>query len=721
MNIRRYIHRTCLALVAATTICACSDKLAIEQQTIVEGTGHMTFNVNVLDAPEAAVTRGSSTGNVALEADNNNDDFKAGDAFGLFVVDAAGNTVEGFRNMKLTTPDGKVWNALSSVKTTVHKMGYKYYAYAPYSAGFNDCATVADIEAGFTAPAADQSSGAATDWMYSGLTTPGENGVTTLNFHHRYGVIDIYNSFDNNHVGAWTSAYQYTIKTDVNGVKHYRYILNNASPATTTVSGSYNVGNQNTGIRTMKYNVGGITVGNGYHAIVRTSRVSEDYAVDLGLPSGTKWARFNVGAELNGVMTEEQILAAEQQWGTRLSWGELWPKDTYSAATYIDTYDSESKTNALFTTHISGTANDPVKQLWGGHWEMPTQADFEELKNNVTITKTGPITLTATALNGSNPKEYTNIYLYKLTSKVSDYTDKSITMVSCGYVSNGLYNTVWPAYNVCYASGTINTGSKAYHKYLEINDKSSASVKDMLNEVGAMIRPVLKKKKTEDQLINEIQGVDLGMTETIDGVTYKVLFAPFNIGVEEKMPQMDGMTPLTQEQQLALGIYNGWRLAWGQVSKPAYFGPAYYTYPTDTSGNRLVSIINTNYDAAHVNWGNGWQMMSRAEATWVVNNCTVEKKTIDGVTNVFKITSKKNGNYIYLHGAGYKDKGAIYSDNETDKAFYSTGESGTGDKTNWTKQCALQITTSPAMSINETCGKTSGILIRPVKLVRVSQ
>ena len=61
------------------------------------------------------------------------------------------------RAVETTTPDSKT--------EVVHKLGYKYVAYYPYSVDFDNCASTADIQSLLTAPADDQSTQAATDWM----------------------------------------------------------------------------------------------------------------------------------------------------------------------------------------------------------------------------------------------------------------------------------------------------------------------------------------------------------------------------------------------------------------------------------------------------------------------------------------------------------------------------------------------------------------------------
>ena len=87
--------------------------------------------------------------------------------------------------------------------------------------------------------------------------------------------------------------------------------------------------------------------------------------VDLGLPSGLKWATCNVGA------------TRPEEFGDYYAWGELEPKSYYD--------ESNSLTFGQNVADISGNAQyDVAAALWGNGWRMPTEADFEELAKECT-------------------------------------------------------------------------------------------------------------------------------------------------------------------------------------------------------------------------------------------------------------------------------------------------------------------------------------------------
>ena len=304
---------------------ACRDDL---NSPLAEDKGTpMKFEAVVIDAPQ-------SRGQV-LDVYNNDitRDFKAGDSFGLFILDGSNNFVtlidgNNAKNIKLTTPDGKAWNLNSDIKEVVHKLGYKYVAYYPYSEDFNSCTSPDDILARLTPPAEDQSTQEATDWMFTEATEPQTNAVTVLKFIHKYAKIDIFNSYTQEHSNNWDTKFQYTKTVDENNVEHYRYILNAITPQTMSVSGTYSIGNYLTGIKELSYNCDDVIIENGHHAIVYTYRMDERCAVDLGLPSGIRWSPINLGTETSSYMDETAIAALGNVLGKRLAWGELFPKDT---------------------------------------------------------------------------------------------------------------------------------------------------------------------------------------------------------------------------------------------------------------------------------------------------------------------------------------------------------------------------------------------------------
>ena len=124
--------------------------------------------------------------------------------------------------------------------------------------------------------------------------------------------------------------------------------------------------------------------------------------VDLGLPSGTKWATCNVGA------------TKPEEYGSYYAWGETEtePKTTYYWSTYKwcnGDYDTQTKycTDSSYGTVDNKTvlelADDAARANWGGAWRMPTDAEWTELRENCTWTWT-----TKNGVNGYEVKSEAN-------------------------------------------------------------------------------------------------------------------------------------------------------------------------------------------------------------------------------------------------------------------------------------------------------------------------
>ena len=124
--------------------------------------------------------------------------------------------------------------------------------------------------------------------------------------------------------------------------------------------------------------------------------------VDLGLPSGLKWATHNIGA------------TTAEEYGNYYAWGEVMTKVTYTEA--------NSETYGKSMSDISGTEYDAATVNWGDEWRMPTRTEMQELIGNCTWTWVKQ--------NGVNG--------YKVASKVNA---NSIFLPAAGY-RNGtsLYN-----------------------------------------------------------------------------------------------------------------------------------------------------------------------------------------------------------------------------------------------------------------------------------------
>lgn len=98
------------------------------------------------------------------------------------------------------------------------------------------------------------------------------------------------------------------------------------------------------------------------------------HAIDLGLPSGTKWACCDVGAD------------SPNDFGELYAWGETSSKQNFSVSKYAlfkknprSVFDDEGDF-VYVGNNIKGTYYDAATQEWGYDWNMPTEYQVRELK-----------------------------------------------------------------------------------------------------------------------------------------------------------------------------------------------------------------------------------------------------------------------------------------------------------------------------------------------------
>ena len=151
--------------------------------------------------------------------------------------------------------------------------------------------------------------------------------------------------------------------------------------------------------------------------------------VDLGLPSGLKWATMNVGA------TSETDYGYYFQWGSTTSNNNTpcdWEHAPFNGG--YSEYNADafnSVKNTACPNGVLAKEYDAAAQIMGGDWRMPTEAEFQELLKNTS--KQWITNYNGSGVNG-----------YKFTSNKEGYQNNSIFI---------------PAAGNCYDSSVLNVGS----------------------------------------------------------------------------------------------------------------------------------------------------------------------------------------------------------------------------------------------------------------------
>lgn len=112
-------------------------------------------------------------------------------------------------------------------------------------------------------------------------------------------------------------------------------------------------------------------------------------AIDLGLPSGIRWASCNVGA------------TRPEEYGGLYGWGKIEEGTSSSWGTYTRCAGSEDTCFDL-GRDIAGTQFYVARTEWGGKWQIPSEKQVDELRDNCSFEWTTLRGVEGGRLTGSN-------------------------------------------------------------------------------------------------------------------------------------------------------------------------------------------------------------------------------------------------------------------------------------------------------------------------------
>lgn len=175
----------------------------------------------------------------------------------------------------------------------------------------------------------------------------------------------------------------------------------------------------------------------------------------------------------------------------------------------------------------------------------------------------------------------------------------------------------------------------------------------------------------------------VNLTNLVEGTTYFVrAYAVNRAGVSygEEVSFMTNGTENSHEY-VDLGLSVKWAtcnvganapeeygdyFAWGETEPKDYYDWSTYKWCNGSYDTPTKYCTNSSYgtvdnktvldkedDAAAVNWGGNWRMPTKTEQDELRHNCTWTWTTQNGVKG-YKVTSKSNGNSIFLPAAGFR-------------------------------------------------------------------
>ncbi len=136
-----------------------------------------------------------------------------------------------------------------------------------------------------------------------------------------------------------------------------------------------------------------------------------------------------------------------------------------------------------------------------------------------------------------------------------------------------------------------------------------------------------------------------------------------NIALQQVAPEV----VVTKAEAVDLGLSTKWAswnvgasapeeygdyYAWGETeTKSSYTEESYLYYKNGSYIDLGADICGTSYDVAHVKWGEEWCMPTEKEFQELIDKCTWQWTSINGVAG-HKVTGL-NGNSIFLPASGY--------------------------------------------------------------------
>lgn len=185
-------------------------------------------------------------------------------------------------------------------------------------------------------------------------------------------------------------------------------------------------------------------------------------AINLGLPSGTKWASCNIGA------------TRPEAFGDYYAWGEVSAKSVYDWSTYTHC-DGTIESCHNIGSDICGTQHDAAHVKWGRKWQIPISDQIKELIDNCRYEWT--------QFNGVNGGRFTGPNGNSIFLPAAGYRDDSSLINTTGCID--------VSYFAEYLSGSQISPFIEYAFCLQIND-CGAEWRNTARCNGNVIRAVEK-------------------------------------------------------------------------------------------------------------------------------------------------------------------------------------------------------------------------------------
>ena len=420
-----------------------------------------------------------------------------------------------------------------------------------------------------------------------------------------------------------------------------------------------------------------------------------DY-VDLGLPSGLKWATLNVGAK------------SVTEIGDFFAWGETEPKESYTWKTYkwcnvideknekvaITKYSSDDKKTML------SSEDDAVVAKMGDDWRMPTSEECNEMvlgcswkwMNNFKGSK-------VSGFLGISKQNGNAIFLPTITDDELALWTSTCSSLMCRLGSPYYDDPAEGAEILVIYRNLI--GLWHQHKYMNapvrgVSGDNTEFCVEFYTEDGVLIE---RKTVTKGAAATGVYPPEkLGYLGSWKDSSFMSVTEDLKIYAQyELLESKDGATVSGGAGgysfvDLGLSVrwatYNvgatkaterGSYFAWGETKSKDTYNMSTYKWGDGKKDEVTKYCINADFgtvdnketlefndDAARANWGGEWRMPTDDELEELYFGCTwVWSDDFNGSGVAGRVgTSKKNGNIIFLPAAGQYEGSKLSGDGE---------------------------------------------------------
>jgi len=406
-----------------------------------------------------------------------------------------------------------------------------------------------------------------------------------------------------------------------------------------------------------------------------------DY-VDLGL--SVMWATCNVGA------------LSPAEYGDYYAWGETTPKSEYT--------EENSKTNGKNIGDISGNLQyDAARANWGGSWRMPTNDEMHELVDKCTwewgmfdnrvgdsTIHTGTYGYKVTGPNGNS------IFLpaagWRYGSLLDDESEPGRYWCSTPYEGN-----TRDAYSHYFISDYYNVSWRCRYCGQSVRPVFDSPAKtDVVGQNHVSTESVAEQRKREDQekkqreaeiLVQQQREAEAAEQARLEEERCKQEEAVEQARLAEEQREQEKAATLKPatgtiagHEYVDLGLSVKWATCNVGASSPAGYGN-YYAWGETTTKSEYIEENKMFYsgnmaahDTARANWGGSWRMPTEDEMQELVDKCNWTWTILDS-HNGYKVTSKTNGNSIFLPAAGLR-RGKSFDNVSKRGAYWSSTYKG---------------------------------------------